>query len=824
MEVVDNTAPVISGCTNISVSSSSSSCDQAVTWTPPTPSDNCSVVSFNSDHNPGDTFPVGITTVTYTAKDAANNTTTCSFTVEVTDNTAPIISGCPSNIVASSSSSSCNAVVTWTPPTPSDNCSVVSFTSDHGSGDTFPLGITSVTYTAKDGAGNITTCSFNVEVTDNIAPLITSCPANISTTTSASSCNAIVNWVAPSATDNCSIASFTSDHHPGSAFTVGVTTVTYTAIDVTGNTTTCSFTVEVIDNQSPQISNCPTTTNVSTGNSCDAIVTWSTPIATDNCAIQSFTSTHNSGSSFPIGTTTVTYTATDVAGHSTNCSFDIIVSDGTPPVFSNCPSNISVNAISGCTIPVNWTAPIATDNCGTPSLNSNHIPGASFPIGITTVIYTAQDSEGNSSNCSFTVEVKDVTAPIINGCITSDITASLAGISCSTTATWTAPTATDNCSVPTLTSNHNPGESFPAGTTVVTYTATDAAGNTSTCSFNVIVEDTTAPVITCLPDITVSTGNSCNATASWNAPSVTDCSTITLTSSHSSGSTFAIGTTAVTYTATDADGNSSTCTFDIIVEDKTKPVFSNCPTNITVSTSESCKAIVNWTAPTVIDNCGIATTISSHIPGSSFDIGTTTVTYTATDANGNSSQCQFNVIVTDGNDPIISGCPSNIEAKTDESGQVRITWDEPTASVACGDVSMTSSHSPGDRFDVGSTEVEYIATTSGGLTQSCKFTVNVSYEEIEFVVNKLITPNGDGMNDFWKIENIESFKDNTITVIDRWGGVIYTASGYDNESISWDGTNTKGIKAPTGTYFYTISVRFRGKQVEKKGFIELVRQ
>jgi hypothetical protein len=88
--------------------------------------------------------------------------------------------------------------------------------------------------------------------------------------------------------------------------------------------------------------------------------------------------------------------------------FTIGVRDETPPVFSNCPSNI--DACSGDVI--TWTAPTATDNCGTPILTANMASGQVFPDGDTTVIYTATDAWGNTSECRFTVSVHSKPVPL----------------------------------------------------------------------------------------------------------------------------------------------------------------------------------------------------------------------------------------------------------------------------------------------------------------------------------------------------------------------------------------------------------------------------
>ncbi|MBA4053163.1 MAG: hypothetical protein C0490_00470, partial [Marivirga sp.] len=218
-----------------------------------------------------------------------------------------------------------------------------------------------------------------------------------------------------------------------------------------------------------------------------------------------------------------------------------------PPVISSCPVSFSVNLpSSSCSTPVTWTPPSATDNCTLGSFVRTHSPGDNFPLGNTQVVYTATDSYGNSSTCSFTVTVKDITPPVITGC-PANITASANSV-CKAIVSWTPPSATDNCTV-TMISNHSPDEQFSLGVTPVTYTATDSKGNVSTCTFNVIVEDKINPVIAgCPSNVSVSANGSCQAVVTWTLPSVTDNCSAILTSTHNSGATFSFGETIVTYT------------------------------------------------------------------------------------------------------------------------------------------------------------------------------------------------------------------------------------------------------------------------------------
>ncbi len=182
------------------------------------------------------------------------------------------------------------------------------------------------------------------------------------------------------------------------------------------------------------------------------------------------------------------YTVEIVDGNADPCA-----TDATNPIFTNCPANITLSTSSTSAI-ATWTAPTASDNCGTPAVTSTANSGSSFNVGTTVVTYTATDAKGNKGFCNFNVTVNkivdpcsiDVTAPTISGC-PSNINLTTNG-TCATT-TWTAPTATDNCGIPTLSqiSGTASGSCFPIGKNVITYKATDAKGNFNTCTFNVEV-------------------------------------------------------------------------------------------------------------------------------------------------------------------------------------------------------------------------------------------------------------------------------------------------------------------------------------------------
>ena len=249
----DVTPPTIAGCPgNVTVYTGPGrpTCDQMATWTVPTATDNCAVISFTSTHSPGAAFPVGTTTVTYTARDAAGNTASCSFTVTVIDNTPPTIS-CPANLTdVPTDAGKCYATnVALGTPTTSDNCGGV-LTVVNDAPAQFPKGDTVVKWTVTDTSGNSATCQQTVTVKDHEAPTI-SCPANITRRNDPGICQAYVTVPTPSTADNCGVASvindYTGNDDASAVYPVGTTTVTWTVTDIHGNTARCSFLVTIQD-------------------------------------------------------------------------------------------------------------------------------------------------------------------------------------------------------------------------------------------------------------------------------------------------------------------------------------------------------------------------------------------------------------------------------------------------------------------------------------------------------------------------------------------------------------------------------------------------
>jgi hypothetical protein len=242
--------------------------------------------------------------------------------------------------------------------------------------------------------------------------------------------------------------------------------------------------------------NCPSNITVTASGLGGAVVFYAVT-ASGGCSPPPFVSANPpSGSTFPIGTTTVNSTASDTCGNSNTCSFTVTVNPPQyPPIVLNCSSNITVTASnydsSGTVV---FYSVSASGGCSAPTVYGYPASGASFQIGTTTVNVTAYDSCGNSTNCSFMVTVNPPSYPPITVNCPSNITVTATGPGGAVV--FYTVTASGGCSPPTINSVPASGSTFPIGTTTVNSMASDTCGNSATCSFTVTVVSTnTAPLV-----------------------------------------------------------------------------------------------------------------------------------------------------------------------------------------------------------------------------------------------------------------------------------------------------------------------------------------
>ena len=342
--------------------------------------------------------------VSCTATDASENTSTCDFNVTVEDTQTPVII-CPSNVIQANDADQCGAVVTYPPPTVSDNCPEVGAPNcSPGSGSFFPVGNTTVNCSVPDSSGNTANCTFTVTVNNTQPPTIT-CPANIIQSNDPNQCGAVVTYPPPTVGSNCTEMPSCSPAS-GSFFPSGTTTVTCNAA-LAGPS--CTFTITVNDTQPPTITCPPNQTRSNDPNQCGAVVTYPAPTVGDNCPNAGTSCSPASGSFFPVGASTVTCTASDASPTSPDaiCTFTVTVNDTQPPAIT-CPPDITTMPAQNTSCVTGTFIATASDNCPGVTVDCSPPSGSCFPIGSTSVNCSATDASGNTATCSFSVIVFDV--------------------------------------------------------------------------------------------------------------------------------------------------------------------------------------------------------------------------------------------------------------------------------------------------------------------------------------------------------------------------------------------------------------------------------
>ena len=665
----------------------------------------------------GSTFPLGNTTVECSAQDAAGNSANGTFVVWVRDTTAPSFAAAPQDVVTAEATGPSGANVTFTSPGATDGVSSASVSCTPASGSLFPLGPTTVTCTATDDAGNQATTTLTVLVEDTTPPAVTP-PANL--TLEATSPAGATAWFNATATDlvDGSLAP-TCAPAAGSTFPLGNTTVECSATDEAGNTGNATFRVTVQDTTAPALQVPDDITQEATGPT--GATVWFNATATDAAdASPDVQCDATSGGTFPLGNTTVECSATDDQGLSSSDDFLVRVVDTTPPTV-HAPANLTLEAVnaSGATATFSADATDLVDG----ALPATCAPdsGTTFPLGSTGVDCSATDTAGNVGHAGFTLRVQDTTAPLLS--LPADWTLEATGSGGA--AAWFNVSASDAVDAGVAAAcDQTSGSTFALGTTEVHCWAEDSAGNNATGTFNVTVEDTTAPTLALPSDATLeATGPDGAAHAfSPTASDVVDGAT-TVECDAQSGATFPLGTTAVNCWSEDAAHNNASGAFNVTVRDTTPPDL-DLPSDITLEATGPSGAAASydaWANDTVSGARGVHCEPSS---GSTFPLGTTPVGCYATDEVGNNATGSFNVTVEDTTAPTLA-LPSDITAEAQSELGAPVEFSANATDLVDGAFAGACDATSGAFFPLGTTEVHCWAEDEHGNNATGAFNVTV---------------------------------------------------------------------------------------------------
>ena len=420
-------------------------------------------------------------------------------------------------------------------------------------------------------------------------------------------------------------------------FPLGETIVTWTATDSSGNSSSGTQTISVVDTTSPTLT-APENLEVEAQHPLTQIEDFGQVIAEDISGISSIT--NDAPAEFPLGETIVTWTATDVMGNIILTKQTISVVDTTAPVIE-APSDFRIEASHTENNIIELVGVRVSDQVEVSSI-TNDAP-ASFPLGETIVTWTATDSSGNSSSGTQTISVVDTTAPILEQ---PDNVIFEAVNQYDNIIELPIIQSTDNTQISTVT-NDAP-TSFEFGVTIVNWTVLDISGNQSTLTQEIHVVDTTLPEIIAPIDIQAEATSLQSNIVEFGFAEASDQVEVSSITNDAPAS-FPLGETIVTWTATDSSGNSASTTQTISVVDTTAPEITT-PQNITIDAvnTETILEIGFAIVDDIIDDSPIITNDAPDV----FPLGETIVTWTSIDKFDNvSSSVQIISIQACGNSP-----------------------------------------------------------------------------------------------------------------------------------------------------------------------------
>ena len=399
--------------------------------------------------------------------------------------------------------------------------------------DEFPLGITTVIWTAIDNAGNMGIATQTITVGDSTPPVIYGITDITQETKGTEN---MVNLGVPKVDDLVGVLSVTND--APSIFPLGKTVVTWTATDVAKNEATATQTITIIDTKSPKV--IPPEDVNSEATSLDKnIVSLGEPTITDYSTVSSVT--NDAPEFFPLGETIVTWTAVDVSGNIGTAKQKITILDSTKPEFGPL-DELTIEATSDKQNLIVLIPPIMTD---IQDVSVTNDAPEFFPLGETIVTWAARDISGNNSTFAQKINVVDTSAPILN--IPSDIVQEATGKFGNIVSLGDA-SATDTTGVSSI--SHNGPSDYPIGTTMVSWTATDNYGNAISKTQNVTIIDTTAPKISAPTNIIFEASSLTVNEVNIGSPRTSDLVEVS-TVTNDAPEFFPLGETIVTWTATE---------------------------------------------------------------------------------------------------------------------------------------------------------------------------------------------------------------------------------------------------------------------------------
>jgi hypothetical protein len=609
-------------------------------------SDNCGIDFSSLSQTLFTCIDTGANNVTLSVQDADTNIATCISVVTVLD-TVPPTAVCSDTIFYLDSVGVAVVDPAVFGVNSFDNC--LFFDSSFVNVGPFTCADTGshpVTLVVRDVNQRIDSCSGTVTIADSTAPfvmcrdtsLILDGGGNASITAAALNMGTV---------DNCSLDTIYISQSAFSCSDVGMNNVVFTAVDVFGNLSNCISVVTIRDTVPPGAVCRDTTLYLNAGGNAGLTASDLDNGSSDNCAIDTLIATQLAFSCADTGQTAVTLSVIDADSNVTNCISQVTVLDTISPVAICGDTVLYLDAAGSVSLSPSVVDRGSFDNCPIDTLILSSSGYTCQDTGLNVLSLTVEDPSGNSTTCTANVTVLDSTLP---AAICADTTLYLdINGNLSIGPGNVAPASFDNCGFDTSFVSAGSFTCTDTGLQVITVTFTDPSGNTSTCTSNLTVADSTPPTVLCT-DTTIYLNPGGNAGLTLNMVDNGSSDACGLVSRNLSQSTFTcadVGIPAVVLTVFDVSGNVDSCIAMITVLDTIAPNIA-CQSDTLYLDSAGQAAVV----PANLDNgstdvCGIDTAFTDVQVLTCANIGTNTITYTVQDPSGNADSCSPSILVLD---------------------------------------------------------------------------------------------------------------------------------------------------------------------------------
>ena len=706
--VVDNTAPVaLSGSMTVyldatgQASITSADIDNGSY-------DNCSISAMSLDVSSFNCADLGTNMVNLTVTDGSGNNSSTNAVVTVVDTTHPVVQ---TNNITVYLDASGQAVISESDIDNGsyDNCSISSMMLDITTFDCTDIGTNSVTLSATDTDGNTSTATATVTVVDNMDPVAmtndftTYLDATGQATISASD-------VDNGSMDNCGIDTMYLDMYSFTCSELGANTVILTAEDMSGNTTTTSATVTVEDTIKPTLQTNNLTLYLDASGQASIGISDIDNGSTDNCSLSYLNLDQYTFSCQDLGTNTIILSGTDQSGNTSQMNATVTVMDTIDPVVQANNITVYLDNYGYAMITPADVDNGSTDNCGIDNMSLDVFSFDCSDLGANTVTLTGSDISGNTVSTTATVTVIDNTAPMVltkNSAVFLDASGNASiTIADVDNGSW------DNCSIANMTLDINTFNCYNLGPNNVTLTATDQSSNTATGNATISVIDTISPTVQ-TNNITIqldASGQAVIAPFDIDNGTFDNCYINNMMIDINTFDCNDIGTNTVNLMAWDVSGNYASATAQVTVEDNTPPVISTIDIPVFLDNTGQAMISASDLDNGTYDNCMVDTMMLSKYNFTCSDLGPNLITFTALDANGNSSTSTAVVTVYDNIAP--NATTQNITIYLDAFGLANITASDVDngSSDNCGIMSMNLDNTVFTCNDVGTNTVTLTVT------------------------------------------------------------------------------------------------------------------